>query len=249
MRIVTTGDGSKTLFSERYQQTYHSTYGAVTESQAVFLEGSCLATRLELAGRQNRILRVLEIGFGLGLNFLLTADLALQQQVKLEYVAIEHEPVNTGLLRKLDYAQWLTHPQLVEQLHQRTEKQEMQPVSHLFRFDGEQAVPGGGISLTVHQALNRHNLAHPEGYDIVYLDAFSPDSNAECWSQEVLDSLYHAMTQDSTLATYSAKGSVRRGLESAGFVVTKRPGPPGKREVLRAQKRAKKNTQVPDKTD
>ena len=233
LRIVTTSDGSKTAHSERYQQTYHSIHGAVTESRTVYVEGAGLTDYLKLAEQQQRAVRVLEVGFGLGLNFLLSADAALQHQVKLEYVAIEHDPVAPNILRKLNYSTWLTNPQLAENLYKSLEIKGSEPTGKEAVF---QAKPGIGISLDILPALGLESLAGSEDFDIVYLDAFSPDTNEECWAQETLDFLFNAMSHESTLATYCVKGSVRRGLAAAGFQVTKLPGPAGKREVLKAEK-------------
>ena len=232
LRIVTTSDGSKTAHSERYQQTYHSIHGAVTESRTVYIEGAGLTDSLKLAGQQQRAVRVLEVGFGLGLNFLLTADIALQHKVKLDYVAIEHDPVNPQILRKLEYRTWLSNPQLAENLYQSLETNESELAGKATNFE---AKPGTDLSLVILPTLNFHDL-EGKAFDIVYLDAFSPDTNEECWSQQTLDLLFSVMSRKSTLATYCVKGSVRRGLDTAGFQVSKLPGPAGKREVLKAEK-------------
>ena len=173
MHIITTGDGSKTVFSDRYQQTYHSTYGAVTESKTVFIEGSGLSDYLAVACQEERSVRVLEIGFGLGLNFLLSADLAMQQQTQLEYVAIEHDPVSASLMCKLDYAKWLVHPTLAENLQKWLEPLQMLAPDSPARQTA--TLTDSGVSLVIHETLGSQSLACSQVFDIVYLDAFSPD--------------------------------------------------------------------------
>lgn len=243
MRIVTTGDGSRTLFSERYQQTYHSTHGAVTESNTVFIEGSGLAIALESAYCENRAVRVLEIGFGLGLNFLLSADLAIQNQAKLAYTAIDDHFLNTSLLSDLDYRSQLRHPYLVDDLlHQMKQFESVNQSANATTVipDGILLTPGPGVTLELRQALKTivnwtstpSSLFVP--FDIIYLDAFSPDTNSECWQPSLLARLRQLLNSRGKLVTYSAKGSVRRSLQAAGFHIEKLPGPPGKREFLRA---------------
>ena len=230
MRIVTTGDGSKTLFSERYQQTYHSTHGALTESRTVFLEGSRLASYLHSNKEQRQPVRILEIGFGLGLNFLLSADLALQLQASLDYIAMENDPVNAELVEQLNYHAHLHNPELAGALWQHLK----QPAKKAAQTNDNTETLAADISLQVDASLAFQQLNKFQPFNVIYLDAFSPDSNPECWRPEILAALYNLTAVNGTLVTYSSKGAVRRGLQHAGFKIEKLPGPPGKREFLRA---------------
>ena len=243
MRLITTGDGSKTLYSDRYKQTYHSAYGAVTESRTVFLEGSRLQQQLEACRLQQEPLRVLEIGFGLGLNFLLSADQALENQTKLAYTAIENNFINTSLLADLNYRSHLKFPEIADNLlrHLRQlEYSSQSPNKASIRFEGVIPLLANGITLNIENTLetiDRWTSNSNDGqpcFDIIYLDAFSPDTNPECWSPAFIAKIYCLLKTNGTLVTYSAKGSVRRGLQAAGFYIEKLPGPPGKREFLRA---------------
>ena len=220
--IVRTGDGSHTLFSERYGETYHSINGATTESRHVFLEASGVALRLE----KQQPTRILEIGFGLGLNFLLTADMALQHGTALDYHALEYDPSVLLAIPFLQYEQHLRSHGLLERLvtglsdalHQRTSRMTMGP----------------DVTLTLHQTNAIRDELPPGRFNALYLDAFSPDTNPECWTEEFLVKLHTLGTPGGVLTTYSAKGSVRRALIASGFTVKKLPGPPGKREMLHA---------------
>lgn len=223
---VVTDDGSLTQFSSRYGETFHSTFGALTEAKHVFLESTGIAQRLA----DGQASSVLEIGFGLGLNFLLTADLAIQNAAPLTYHAYEHDMSSCATLRRMGYADLVNNPQLWDQL-----------LLNLQAAEGERTVELTWLDiLQLELVLSDASLARlPQNhYHAIYLDAFSPDSNAECWTESFLTVLRGALAEGGKLATYSAKGSVRRAMISAGLHVQKAPGPPGKREILIARHRA-----------
>ncbi len=75
-------------------------------------------------------------------------------------------------------------------------------------------------------------------YHLIYFDAFGARLQPELWTQEVFKTMYDALKKDGVLVTYAAKGSVRRAMQAVGFTVERLPGPPGKREMLRATKTA-----------
>jgi len=248
-----TGDQSKTLYSERYQQTYHSIHGAVNESRHVFLRGAKVASLLE--NRQPT--RVLEIGFGLGLNFVLTADYAIQHDCQLEYVGVEHNPITAEQFTALEYAQWLDNVEPVEAvktlLHQCNHIDPVDQQSEGKRgknpgprsqrnqeFEQSRAITlknNGYLNLLVGDVtslpLHKH-LDNLPRFDAIYLDAFSPDANPECWTPPFLSTLAGLMKPTGVLATYCVKGAVQRNLAAAGLSVQKAPGPIGKREILSA---------------
>ncbi len=220
--MIKTADGSHTLHSERYGETYHSINGATTESRHVFLDASGVTQRLE----RQQATRVLEIGFGLGLNFLLTADLALQHGTPLDYHAVEHDPAVLLAIASLKYEQHLKNPNLLAHLVAGLDAARHQQVIHIST--------GPSVSLTLHCADAVRDELPPGSFNALYLDAFSPDSNPECWTEAFFIKLHAAMAAEGALTTYSAKGSVRRALIAAGFAVNKLAGPPGKREMLHA---------------
>ena len=224
-----TKDGSQTLNSERYGETYHSINGALTEARHVFMDASGVAKRLE-AGMPTH---VLEIGFGLGLNTLLCADLADQHGTSLEYHSFEHDLVSAETLSELKYGQLLFDPSLADALG-----------GFVAGLPGNNSNDPHATRLTPKTTLTLH-LQDASTFDFkarfrhrfhaIFLDAFSPDTNAECWSPPFIAQLAQALAHDGKLSTYSAKGTVRRSMLAAGLKVTKWPGPPGKREILVAQ--------------
>ena len=234
-----TNDGSRTLKSERYGETYHSTNGALTEARHVFLDATGVAQRLA-AGTPTS---VLEIGFGLGLNTLLSADLADHHEAALDFHSFENALVSAETLDELEYAKLLVKPPLalaVREFIAGIHDQGSSSASHLTHSINlaHSINLTSGITLTLHlqdaSAVDFKQLFHRRFHGI-FLDAFSPDTNAECWTPEFMAGLAHALASDGKLSTYSAKGTVRRAMVAAGLKVTKLPGPPGKREMLVAQ--------------
>ena len=259
-----TGDQSKTLYSQRYQQTYHSKHGAVNESLQVFLRGAKVDARFE----NQQSTRVLEIGFGLGLNFALTADYAIQHSCQLEYVGVEHSPISAEQFADLEYAQWLTNTEPVEVVDtilrqsNATEQLGAQNGTNLSAVTTSQAARKNGFERTYKAAL-KHNgylqllvgdvttqllieqLTTLPQFDAIYLDAFSPDVNPECWTLPFFGVLSQLLKPTGVLATYCVKGEVQRNLASAGFSVQKAPGPVGKREILSATLKSSQNHRIP----
>ena len=224
MRIVTTADGSRTLYSDPYGQTMHSHKGAVTESRHVFLEGAGVAARL---GR-GEAARVLEVGFGTGLNFFLTADTALNANAPLTYVALERALLPSQVIGELGYEEGLEHKNLLQKFFKaRDELPEPPPAGH-YAFN---LLEGVRLELRLGNAVTVE--LEPGHYDAVYMDAFSPDANPELWTEDFLGRLHRALRPGGCLSSYCVKGEVRRRLQTLGFTVYKRPGPPGgKREML-----------------
>lgn len=223
MNPVETRDGSCTLYSDRYGQTFHSHHGAVRESLHVFLDATGVAERLA----SGLATRVLEVGFGTGLNSLLTADAALAGTAELHFLSLEHQLLAGSTLRELNHAQHLAQPTLAEALYAAVDG-----ADHASDSLSCELTAGICIEVLMGDALEAQ-LPHHD-CDAVYLDAFSPEANPELWTESFLGRLRGALKPGGRLATYSAKGSVRRALLAAGFDVEKRPGPPGKREMLLA---------------
>ncbi|MEL7363580.1 MAG: tRNA (5-methylaminomethyl-2-thiouridine)(34)-methyltransferase MnmD [Bacteroidota bacterium] len=221
--IVSTADGTDTLFHEVYGQTYHSRHGALAEARHVFLDATGVARRL--ADRMET--RVLEVGFGTGFNALLTAKMAQVYEAPLVFVSLERELLPTATFAALNHGDVLDAVPLAEAL------------AAWRRSLPEQVTPGRyPVTLAPQAVLDLHvgdatdAVLPASAFDAVYLDAFSPDVNPELWTLVFLRRLLNALLPGGRLATYSAKGSVRRALMSAGFEVERRPGPPGKREML-----------------
>ena len=222
-----TNDGSHTLHNTRYGQTYHSTFGALTEARHVFLDAAGVNARLQ----QGLPTRILEIGFGLGLNTLLSLDLASQHKTHIEYHAYEHALVPAATIEALNYSTLITTPNLHDAMVQAVDQAHQLDAS----AQAHRAVLNAYATLTLHfgdATTQPLSDIHSNTFHAIYLDAFSPDTNAECWSPEFMSNLGSVLAADGKLSTYSAKGDVRRAMLASQLTVEKRPGPPGKREFL-----------------
>lgn len=220
--VTETDDGSLTLYHPEYGQTYHSRYGALQEAEHVFLRGAGIEARL----RQGLSTRILEVGFGLSLNFFLTARMGQDCSTAIDYVALERDLPSSGELASMAYAQQLGLADLGDQFLAWRDRctEPMEDGTYEFRY---------GSLLQLQLLLGDACLAPLEGlFDAVYLDAFSPDVNPELWTESFFRKLARVLVPGGRLATYSARGSVRRGLQAAGLEVVKHPGPPGKREMV-----------------
>lgn len=218
--LIPTPDGIPTLWSARFGQTYGSRHGALAEALHVFLEQSGAGERL----RAGWVTRVLEIGFGTGLNFWATAREALKCGTELHYTALEFAPLPRATLEALAIPQHLGLPTAFTTAF-------LDAYVHLPDKEFMFARDGIRCEIVVQDAAT---FVFPQrAFDVVYLDAFSPDANPELWTVGFLSRLKHALVPGGRLTTYSAKGSVRRAMQEAGFRVEKVPGPPRKREMLR----------------
>ncbi len=207
-------DGSHTLFVPELNEHYHSVYGARTESMHVFIESG-----LNLVKADN--IRILEIGFGTGLNVLLTA---LNRNDKtIEYHSLEKYPLNSELENILQYSS--------EQGEQETS---LFRIIHNLPWDSLTPI-APGFNLLKWEA-DLLTVEFTSKYDLVYFDAFAPDIQPEMWSESVFTKIFNTMNVGGILTTYSAKGVVRRTLQKVGFTAERIPGPPHKREMLRATK-------------
>jgi tRNA U34 5-methylaminomethyl-2-thiouridine-forming methyltransferase MnmC len=218
-----TADGSATLFSNRFGQTFHSHHGALSESRHVFLEGSGVAGRL----RAGIPACILEVGFGTGLNFLLTAQAALTAGIVVSYVALERELLPANVLERLDYVGLAPAPHAGYLAFRAALGKQPAPATY------RGVLPGAELELRLGEA--HAGAIEPARFDAIYHDGFSPDANPELWSSEFLAALARSMRPGGVLVSYTVKGDVRRRLAAAGLQVSKLPGPPGgKREMLRA---------------
>ena len=224
-RRVVTADGSLTLYSERYAQPFASVRGALSEAREVFLAGSGIEERLA-AGEH---LRVLEVGFGTGLNFFVTAQAcAGHPHARLDYTALEHTLLDAETVSQLGYDTLVGSELVAAYLDWRTELGDsLLPGSHVFER--------GSVRL---ELLLGDAAAQPlPAAEVIYHDAFSPAVNPELWTEAFLGRLAAALTEGGVVVSYCVQGAVRRRLGALGLEIHKRPGPPGgKREVLLAHK-------------
>ncbi len=220
--ITKTADGCDTLLCAVYGQTYHSTHGALTEAEHVFFRGAGVEERFAAL----KPVRVLEIGFGTGLNFLLTAQRAT---ASLHYTALEKIILPHALLTRLNYSAVLGCASAAAW-------REVLPDDPKFGTYHYRHSLLATLRLVVCDATKTVISGPP--FDAVYLDAFSEDVNPELWTADFLARLFAATRPGGRLSTYSARGLVRRRLMACGYDVAKQPGPPGKREMLVAMRPA-----------
>lgn len=221
--IERTEDGSATLFVPELNEHYHSVKGARTESQHIFIDmGLKASTAIQP--------HILEIGFGTGLNALLTLETAEQEKRPVHYTGIELYPLSWEEVDILNYSD---NP-LFKELHTASWNKDVNitPCFTLHKIKGD-----------VNRVISDKQLAvigePPANYsfDLVYFDAFAPEKQSEMWSEELFRNIYACMNDNGILTTYCAKGVIRRLLQAVGFTVERLPGPPGgKREILRATK-------------
>ncbi len=227
MVVVVTDDGSRTLKQLPSGVTWHSESGALAESYLVYLENSAVADRL----RNRHPTRVLEIGFGTGLNFWITASLALRHQAALEYHSFEPQLLPAEILALLE------HDQLPD----------CQPaIGHFLpvllrgpqESDSNAPARFGAVELHLHRCHFSHQQTGATGtFAAIYHDPFSPDSAPQLWTLSVFQLLHTLLEPGGKLVTYCVKSGIQRLLRSVGFSVSKTRGPVGgKREVLCAEK-------------
>jgi tRNA U34 5-methylaminomethyl-2-thiouridine-forming methyltransferase MnmC len=219
--IESTADGSNTLFVPELDEHYHSINGAVQESKYVFIEAG-------LRQCSKDYVSILEVGFGTGLNALLTLLEAEKSKKYIHYCGVELYPLPIDLIRKLNYTQDL--PLSDQNLYLKLHEADWGINNNITNFFSI-------IKLAEDFTRLEKNLS--DNFDLIYFDAFAPDKQSEMWTQDIFDLLYSKTTEGGILTTYCAKGIVRRMLQSAGYIVERLPGPPGKREMLRAVKRDK----------
>ncbi|MCK0190199.1 tRNA (5-methylaminomethyl-2-thiouridine)(34)-methyltransferase MnmD [Arenibacter sp. F20364] len=216
-KIITTADGSKTIQIEDWNEQYHSTHGAIQEAYHVFIKNG-------LSLFDDRQLSILEIGFGTGLNALITLLESEKRGLDISYKGVEAYPVVPEELEQLEYAEALEAGDLEQyfiKMHQ-TSWEELHAIATNFSL--------------IKQQSDFREIADINVFDLIYFDAFGARVQPELWTEEVFAIMYRSLKKDGVLVTYSAKGSVRRAMQAVGFVVERLPGPPGKREMLRAIK-------------
>lgn len=218
-RLRLTDDGSYTLYNSNVGENYHSSFGAIQESEHIFI-GAGLGTVIDKNLNQ---VNLLEIGTGTGLNVLLTYLWAEKNNMIIKYHGLEPFPISKNEVLLLNYPKQLNvDEKLLLLIHDKPDE----PVNLTGKF-----------SLLVNKAKIQDAKLDSDFYDIVFFDAFSPDSQPEMWTTEVFSKIFISLKVGGVLTTYSCKGNVKRSLKETGFVLEKLPGPPGKREFLRAWKK------------
>ena len=215
-QIITTSDGSHTIFVPELDEHYHSVHGAVQESNYIFIENGfnfCTADPVN----------IFEVGFGTGLNALLTAIKCREGNRLVNYTSIEKYPLEQNIISSINHAKFAGEAGL-----------EIYNLIH-------SSVWNESVNICKNFNLKKINADFtsviPAGkFDLIYFDAFGPDKQPEMWSKEMFEVIASVTNNNGVFITYSAKGEVKRNLKACGFDVTLLPGPPGKRQIIKAIK-------------
>lgn len=218
-QFLLTADGSPTLYLPDWNETYHSRHGAIAEAYHVFIKNG-----FALLAPAQQPLSILEMGFGTGLNTFITCLEAEKYQCPVYYEAVEAYPLSPSEAISLNYPGYLyPSPQnsLFTAMHQLSWEEE-HPLSGYVTFKKRQQLFS--------------DIRDTARFNLIYFDAFSPRVQPELWEELIFRNMYASLQPGGILVTYCAKGAVRRTLQEVGFMVERLPGPPGKREMLRARK-------------
>lgn len=219
-KIIQTADGSNTLYNETIGEHYHSRHGAVQESQHVFITAG-----LKKAIENNPLqpISILEVGFGTGLNYLLSLSYCLENDITLAYTGIEAFPITKEELLLTNYGQYVP-AQVWDSLTGNYEE----AIAHSLQLFPTQQLEIAQTTLT--------EFKTPERFDVIYFDAFSVQHQPEMWTDEILAHTCSFLKPGGLFVTYAITGNLKRAVKKAGLTVEKLPGAPGKREMLRAVK-------------
>ena len=215
-QIIKTSDGSHTIYVPEIDEHYHSVHGAVQESTVIFINSGfdfCKADPIS----------ILEVGFGTGLNALLTAIKSIEGTREVNYTSIENYPLDNKTISSLNYNEFAGE-----------NGREIFHLIHLSPWN---------TRVNICKNFNLHKMEAdftkeklPGKYDLIYFDAFGPDKQPEMWTRKMFSGISDVTNKKGILVTYSAKGEVKRSLKACGFEVTLLPGPPGKRQMIWAVK-------------
>jgi tRNA U34 5-methylaminomethyl-2-thiouridine-forming methyltransferase MnmC len=215
-KLIKTSDGSHTIYVPEMDEHYHSIHGAVQESSFIFINNGfdfCKASPVS----------IFEVGFGTGLNALLTAIKSSDGDREVNYTSIEKHPLDKNIISSLNHYDFAgKNGRQIFDLIQSSEWNKWNNICHNFNL---KKIEG---DLT--------DEIPADTYDLIYFDAFGPDKQPEMWTREIFEKISLVTNRNGVLVTYSAKGEVKRNLKACGFDVTLLPGPPGKRQIIRAVK-------------
>jgi len=218
MNIIDTADGSHTIFLPEINEQYHSVNGAITESMYVYIDkGYLFCTASEPV--------IFEVGFGTGLNCLLTALEAEKMQRKTRYISIEKYPLHGDIISRLNYGPIIS-----------AEAEKIFEKIHTAEWNSEVQISPCFSVLKIEADLLWFEYRFAQKSDVIYFDAFGPDKQPEMWTPAIFSKISGLLADGGIFVTYSAKGEVRRNLASCGLAMQRLPGPPGKFQMLRGIK-------------
>ena len=216
IQLIETSDGSHTLYVPELDEHYHSVHGAVQESMFIFIKNGfdfCSASPLN----------ILEVGFGTGLNALLSAIKSKTGNREVNYTSLEKFPLEDSVVNSLNHYKFAGE-----------EGKEIFHLIHSASWNERVKICTNFYLKKIETDFTKAQLSG--AYDLIYFDAFGPDKQPEMWTAEIFRSIAAVTNDSGVLVTYSAKGEVKRNLRACGFAVTLLPGPPGKRQMIRAIK-------------
>ena len=220
IKLITTSDGSHSLLNTALHETYHSIHGAIQESKHVYIDSGLEYWLRRHPGSE---IRILEIGFGTGLNALLSLLHTHEPTPKIYFESWKVHPLEAEVISQLNYPSVLSAGEQFAALHQAPWNQ--------------------SVGITTHFMLNKHQgdvltdrFDAGRSYDLIYYDAFAPSKQPQLWTLDILRKVTWLLAPGGLWVTYCAKGQVKRDLSSLGLTVETLPGPPGKKEMIRASR-------------
>ena len=220
-KIEVTKDGSNTLLHPKFNTHYHSIFGAIEESNHVFIDAGLKFIKTNL---QNDTCRILEVGFGSGLNAFNTLISSEELALNIDYVGVEQYPISIETVSQLNFPKAFKRKDLQSTFYKMhdTEWEKSVKISKNFTLEKRQQ--------------DIFNFKDENHFDLIFYDAFGPGSQPELWTAPIFEILFKSLKDQGVLVTYCAQGAARRAMQSVGFTVQRCPGPPNKRHMLRAIK-------------
>lgn len=213
-QLITTADGSHSLFVPELNENYHSKHGAIAEAMHVFIKNG-------LQSHPKQKLNILEIGFGTALNTLLTLESVRSK--KVHYTTLEPFPIEREIYGKLNFQDFV--------------KSDQSTFHRLHECDWEKDIKLKEFFTFCKKKIKLKEFTTKKKIDIIYFDAFAPEKQIEMWEKSVFEQCYNLLNKNGFLVSYCAKGVVKRTIKSVGFEIENLKGPPGKREMIRANKK------------
>lgn len=220
-QIKKTADGSVTIHLPEWDEHYHSKHGAISEAIHVFIRAGL---DFFIENNPDQPISLMEIGFGTGLNAFLTFLETKKRNIEIDYVGVEAYPVKFEEIELLNYAELLS-----------AKKSDFDAL-HDANWNKKVLIETNFNLTKRHQFFK--DIEDVNVFNLIYFDAFGARVQPDLWTEVMFSKMYEALKENGVLVTYAAKGSVRRAMQSVGLTIERLPGPPGKREMLRAVKRS-----------
>lgn len=217
MEIQITKDGSHTLVSKEFGELYHSHNGSIQEALHIFIKHG-------LEANSSKSINIFEMGFGSGLNAILSYYYSKSNKVQVNYSSIEAYPIKTEIAKQLNYNDYIKEDEFDEDFNK----------LHLVKWDEEIKISNTFSLLKIHNTIESLDIETLDKVDIIFYDAFAPEAQLHLWEKDVLTKMYNLLKPGGFLITYCAKGVFKRTLKEIGFTIEALPGPIGKREITRA---------------